>query len=64
MGLQQRLSYPVGLHHGQLAAAGGDAQGGAGHQEVEGQADLPSGLVSLGIGGIANQALRREEIEG
>ena len=64
MGLQECLTHPVGLHHGQLAAAGGDAQGGAGHQRAEGQADLPSGLTSLGIGGIAGQPLRHEEVQG
>jgi hypothetical protein len=31
---------------------------------MEGQAGLPSGMASLGIGGIASQALRREQIEG
>jgi hypothetical protein len=31
VGLDQFIAHPIGLHHGQLAAAGGDAQG-VGHQ--------------------------------
>ena len=34
MGPGQFVSHPVGLDHGQLTAAGGDAQGGAGHRAL------------------------------
>ena len=50
--LDQLIAHPVGLHHGQLAAAGGDAQLGSGHQKAgEAAAAAESQPPSLGTGG-------------
>ena len=52
VGLGQLIAHPMGLHHGQLAAAGGNAQLGTGHQiSWQAAAAAPVQPPTLGTGG-------------